>query len=96
MTTQQIASSDIVPYQLLDVEGNLSGRMPDLDSQRLLQLYREMHLGRAFSNKIIAMQRQGRATTFGSLVGQEATTVGLAAPMRPEDWLVTSYREIAS
>jgi pyruvate dehydrogenase E1 component alpha subunit len=55
-----------------------------------------MQLGRAFSNKIIALQRQGRATTFGSLVGQEATAVGLAAPMQPQDWLATSYREIAS
>jgi pyruvate dehydrogenase E1 component alpha subunit len=49
-----------------------------------------------FSNKIIALQRQGRATTFGSLVGQEATAVGLAAPLQAQDWLATSYREIAS
>src|SRR6266487_3520772 len=52
--------------------------------------------GRAFSNKIIALQRQGRATTFGSLAGQEATAVGLAAPLQPQDWLTTSYREIVS
>jgi TPP-dependent pyruvate/acetoin dehydrogenase alpha subunit len=42
------------------------------------------------------LQRQGRATTFGSLVGQEATAVGLAAPLQPQDWLSTSYRELAS
>src|SRR5207302_10197571 len=70
--------------------------MPDLSAERLLALYRYMQLGRAFSNKIIALQRQGRATTFGSLAGQEATAVGLAAPMQPQDWLTTSYREIAS
>src|SRR5207302_10308146 len=40
--------------------------------------------------------RQGRATTFGSLVGQEATAVGLAAPLQPQDWLATSYRELVS
>jgi pyruvate dehydrogenase E1 component alpha subunit len=62
----------------------------------MLALYRYMQLGRLFSNKIIAMQRQGRATTFGSLVGQEATAVGLAAPLQTQDWLATSYREIAS
>src|SRR5579859_3461944 len=83
-------------YQILDPEGNLVGNMPDLSPERLLMLYRFMHLGRAFSNKVIALQRQGRATTFGSLVGQEATAVGLAAPMQPQDWLATSYREIAS
>jgi pyruvate dehydrogenase E1 component alpha subunit len=95
MTIQQIDSSSI-PYQILDHEGNLVGEMPDLSVERMLSLYRFMQLGRVFSNKIIALQRQGRATTFGSLAGQEATAVGLAAPLQPQDWLSTSYREIAS
>src|SRR5437660_12228735 len=84
------------PHQILDPEGNLVGNMPDISTERLLSLYRYMQLGRVFSNKIIALQRQGRATTFGSLAGQEATAVGLAAPLQPQDWLATSYREIAS
>src|SRR6266700_2209949 len=95
MTIQQI-DPGLVPYQIHDVEGNLVGKMPDLSAERMLSLYRFMQLGRAFSNKIIALQRQGRATTFGSLAGQEATAVGLAAPLQPQDWLTTSYREIAS
>jgi pyruvate dehydrogenase E1 component alpha subunit len=95
MSIQQV-DPGMVAYQVLDVEGNLVGEMPDLSVERLLALYRAMHLGRAFSNKIIALQRQGRATTFGSLMGQEATAVGLAAPLQPQDWLSTSYREIAS
>lgn len=85
-----------VPYQVLDPEGNLVGPLPELSEEKLLSLYRYMQLGRSFSNKIIALQRQGRATTFGSLTGQEATAVGLAAPLQPQDWLATSYREIAS
>lgn len=96
MVTIQQLDPGLVPYQLLDVDGKLMGEMPDLGDERLLSLYRYMQLGRAFSNKIIALQRQGRATTFGSLVGQEATAVGLAAPMQAQDWLATSYREIAS
>ncbi len=95
MTTQQKEQS-MEAYQTLDMEGNLLRQMPDLSHDRLLNLYRSMHLGRAFSNKIVALQRQGRATTFGSLVGQEASAVGLAAPLRAQDWLSTSYREIAS
>lgn len=95
MTTQQVDAS-LVPYQILDAEGKLVGKMPDLSPERLLELYRFMQMGRAFSNKVIALQRQGRATTFGSLTGQEATAVGLAAPLQPQDWLATSYREIAS
>jgi pyruvate dehydrogenase E1 component alpha subunit len=88
--------TDMAPYQILNAEGKLVGEMPDLSTERLLSLYRYMQLGRAFSNKIIALQRQGRATTFGSLLGQEATAVGLAAPLQPQDWLTTSYRELAS
>src|SRR5207248_10405341 len=95
MAIQQLDSA-MVPYQILDAEGNLVGPMPDLSAESLLSLYRYMQLGRAFSNKIIALQRQGRASTFGSLVAQEATAVGLAAPMQTQDWLTTSYREIAS
>jgi pyruvate dehydrogenase E1 component alpha subunit len=95
VTTQQI-DSNMAAYQILDEEGNVVGPVPDLSAERMLELYRFMQMGRAFSNKIIALQRQGRATTFGSLVGQEATAVGLAAPLQIQDWLATSYREIAS
>src|SRR2546425_10376821 len=95
MTIQQIDSSSI-PYQILDPEGNLVGEMPDLSAERMLSLYRFMQLSRVFSNKIIALQRQGRTTTFGSLAGQEATAVGLAAPLQAQDWLTTSYRELVS
>ena len=95
MTTQQVDPGR-VPYQILDAEGRPVGALPNLSSERLLALYRYMQLGRAFSQKIIALQRQGRATTFGSLAGQEATAIGLAAPLQPQDWLATSYREIAS
>jgi pyruvate dehydrogenase E1 component alpha subunit len=95
MTIQQVEPG-MVPYQVLDIEGNLVREMPELSPERMLSLYRYMQLGRAFSNKIIALQRQGRATTFGSLAGQEATAVGIAAPLQPQDWLTTSYREIAS
>lgn len=95
MKTQQVKTG-LVPYQILNAEGKQVGELPDLSSERMLALYRFMQVGRAFSNKIIALQRQGRATTFGSLVGQEATAVGLAAPLQPQDWLATSYREIAS
>jgi len=90
------AKANQVPYQILNAEGELVGDVPNLSPERLLELYRYMQFGRAFSNKVIALQRQGRATTFGSLAGQEATAVGLAAPLQSVDWLSTSYREIAS
>ena len=81
MTIQQL-DSGMVAHQVIDPEGNVVGALPDLSSERFVQLYRAMQLARAFSHKIVALQRQGRATTFGPLLGQEATSVGLAAPLR--------------
>ncbi|HTK09640.1 MAG TPA: pyruvate dehydrogenase (acetyl-transferring) E1 component subunit alpha [Ktedonobacteraceae bacterium] len=95
MTIQQL-DSGMIAHQVIDPEGNVVGTLPDLSPERFVQLYRAMQLARAFSYKIVALQRQGRATTFGPLLGQEATSVGLAAPLQPQDWLTTSYRELAS
>jgi len=80
-------------YQILTPEGKLIDAPPDLPSERLLELYRWMVLGRVFSNRMVALQRQGRMGTFAPLNGQEAASVGLAAPLLPDDWLVASYRE---
>ncbi len=49
MSIQQV-DPGMVAYQILDVEGNLVGKLPDLSAERLLSLYRSMHLGRVFSN----------------------------------------------
>jgi pyruvate dehydrogenase E1 component alpha subunit len=95
VTLQQIEPGSVA-YQILDEDGNLVGTMPNLSTEQLLSLYRYMQMSRTFSNKIIALQRQGRATTFGSIAGQEAACVGMMAPMQAQDWLATSYREVAA
>jgi pyruvate dehydrogenase E1 component alpha subunit len=89
----QIPSLD-KPYQVLTHEGVLVDEPPDLSPEKLVKIHRWMWQTRMFSDKVVALQRQGRSGTFGSLVGQEATAVGLAAPLRPQDWLTTSYREV--
>ncbi len=82
------------PYQLLDLDGRLTGSMPSgITDEQLRGWYRMMWLTRFFSNKIVALQRQGRATTWGPLQGQEASAVGMAAPLQPRDWVTGSYRE---
>ncbi len=84
------------PYQVLNHLGELVDTPPDLSAEKLLGLHRAMLMTRAMSDKVIALQRQGRAGTFGTLTGQEAAAVGLAAPLLPQDWLTTSYREVGS
>lgn len=80
-------------YQILTPEGEIVGPLPDLTTEQLVSFYRWMVLGRTFSNRMVALQRQGRMGTFAALNGQEASAVGLAAPLKKEDWLVASYRE---
>lgn len=55
-----------------------------------------MWLTRFFSARIVALQRQGRATTWIPSQGQEAIAVGMATPLQPQDWLAGSPREIGS
>ncbi len=83
-------------HQILTPEGTVVGEVPDLAAGRFVDLYRWMVYGRIFSDRMIALQRQGRIGTFGPLNGQEAALVGLAAPLQTEDWLMGSYREVLS
>jgi len=80
-------------HQVLTPEGEVVGELPDLSAEQLLGFYRWMIFGRLFSDRMVALQRQGRMGTFGPLNGQEATSVGVAAPLQAEDWITGSYRE---
>jgi pyruvate dehydrogenase E1 component alpha subunit len=87
----QMADNTI--HQVLSYTGQVTDTIPGLSDDQLLNLYRWMVFGRIFSDRMVALQRQGRMGTFAPLNGQEATCVGMAAPLQPEDWLMGSYRE---
>lgn len=80
-------------HQLLTPEGEVIGPLPDLSKEQMLDFYRWMVYGRIYSDRMVALQRQGRMGTFAPINGQEATSVGIVAPLLAEDWLVASYRE---
>lgn len=80
-------------YQILTPDGEVVRETPDVPDDELLRWYRWMLFGRVYSDRMVALQRQGRMGTFAPLNGQEAASVGLAAPLQPDDWLITSYRE---
>lgn len=84
----------LTPHQVVAPDGTVVGPVPELPAETLVSFLRWMYLGRYFSDRMINLQRQGRMGTFGSLAGQEAASVGMAAPLRPTDWLIGSYREI--
>ncbi len=78
--------------QILTPEGVLVAEAPvDLDGA--VQLYRWMVEARVYDKKGVALQKQGRLATYAPFEGQEAAQVGSAAVLRPDDWVVPSYRD---
>ncbi|MDP8958146.1 MAG: pyruvate dehydrogenase (acetyl-transferring) E1 component subunit alpha [Actinomycetota bacterium] len=81
--------------QILDHEGRLLAE-PPLGLEETRRLYRAMVAARLYDRKGIALQRQGRLATYAPLEGQEAAQVGSAASLRPDDWMVATYRDAAA
>ena len=77
-------------HQILTPEGEVVGQLPDIPDEQLVQLYHWMVFGRLSSQRFVALQRQGRIGTFGQIDGQEAASVGMAAPLQQKDWLLGS------
>ena len=67
--------------------------MPDA---RAVELYRWMVLTRAFDERCMNLQRQGRISFFVTSTGQEASHVGSAAALDDTDWIFPAYREPAA
>ena len=90
-----VAQFEIHYSRFLDENGNAIAPLPAFahDPAGLAPLYRWMSLIRAFDAKAIALQRTGQLGTFASMLGQEAIQAGIAAAMKPDDVLLTTYRE---
>jgi pyruvate dehydrogenase E1 component alpha subunit len=85
-------------HRVLDELGNVTAELPPFahDAEDMLRMYRLMTLARAFDAKAVNLQRTGQLGTYASCLGHEATHVGVAAAMRPEDVLAPVYREYAT
>ncbi len=91
----QPATKPAKPFSMLTEAGKLRrDAKPDLSEAEILDALRLMKVGRAFDEKCLNLQRQGRLGTFAPIFGQEATLVGTAMAMDPKrDWAVPQYRE---
>lgn len=69
---------------------------PGIPPEDALRLYEAMVLVRRFDERRLRMQRQGRIGTFAPVHGQEAAQLGSVYALRPDDWLVPSFRETAA
>lgn len=88
--------AQIEHLQILQENGQIDtslGVPHGLSNEKLLEMYRSMLFFRRFDEKALALQRTGRLGTYASLIGQEATQVGIGFAMQDQDWLVPSFRE---
>lgn len=98
MPRHRLVVPDTVEYlSILDHQGNLDQELePHLGDEQLIDLYRAMLLGRRFDERMLDLQRQGRIGTFPPIKGQEAAQMGAIVNLRPCDWFVPSFREVAA
>src|SRR5262249_23000972 len=78
------------------VKQQQKGRTTQLSNEELIALYREMLLIRRFEEKCAEAYSMGKIGGFCHLyIGQEAVAVGAISAIRPDDYVLTSYREHA-
>jgi pyruvate dehydrogenase E1 component alpha subunit len=75
-------------HQIVAPDGSYdAAAVPDLDDEQFQDLYRWMLTDRVFSRRMVSIQRRGELGTFGSTRGQEASIIGSAYTLQPDDWL---------
>jgi 2-oxoisovalerate dehydrogenase E1 component alpha subunit len=81
----QILKSDGVPHK--------EATLPDIDKATVTKLYQTMQYIRVLDERMVAAQRQGRISFYLACTGEEASTVGSAAALSPNDMIMSQYRE---
>lgn len=91
----RLDDADLV--RLLSASGTLEdgakGAKPSIDDDTLLRVHDTLHLVRALDERMIRLQRQGRAGFYGACTGEEAAVLGSVAALRDDDWIVPALRQ---
>ncbi len=67
----------------------------DIGHNELRELFADMTIVRRIDTEATALQRQGQLGLWPPLLGQEASQIGSARALRPDDFVFSSYREHA-
>ena len=95
MTIKKAFEGSVNYMQVIDENGYVDDSLfpKDLTDDKILEMYKYMLYARALDAKSLSLQRQGRLATYAPLIGEEATNVGTAMAMRPQDMFVPSFRQ---
>jgi 2-oxoisovalerate dehydrogenase E1 component alpha subunit len=92
-------SRDLSPYaygmiRVLNDEHKAAGDWnPRLDPAALIKGLRDMVLTRAFDDRMVRVQRQGKISFYVKSTGEEATAVAFANALEKDDMCFPSYRQ---
>ncbi|MFQ3267616.1 MAG: 2-oxoisovalerate dehydrogenase E1 component alpha subunit, partial [Colwellia sp.] len=67
--------------------------LPDIDQALATKIYQTLAFHRVLDERMVASQRQGRLSFYMTALGEEATSVGGAAALAPQDMIMMQYRE---
>ena len=94
-TAQDLELSEriLAPDGTRIVNPQLDAFVADVDAAQLRELHRDMVVLRRIDAEGIALQRQGQLGLWAPCNGQEATQIGTARALAPQDYVFPSYRE---
>ncbi|MDA8155980.1 MAG: pyruvate dehydrogenase (acetyl-transferring) E1 component subunit alpha [Actinomycetota bacterium] len=85
---------EVKRLDILDSHGNSDrALMPSLGEPEIKDIYHRLVLARAFDQRVLALQREGRMGTYASILGQEASQVASAYAAGNNARVFPSYRE---
>ena len=86
---------DIPMLQVLQADGvpHKEATLPDMEKELAEKILTTMQYIRILDERMVAAQRQGRISFYLACTGEEASTVGSAAALEPQDMIMSQYRE---
>lgn len=87
---------DPIPiYRVMDPQGNVLDETqdPKLEKETVMKCFRDMVLLNALDKILYESQRQGRISFYMTNFGEEASHIGSACALTPEDLVYAQYRE---
>ncbi len=94
MPLTTVQTIEVKFLQILDEKGKADGSlMPELTEGLIKRFFEAIILARAFNNRALSLQREGRIGTYASIYGQEASQIGSALAFKKDDWVFPSFRE---
>ncbi len=89
------SSVEIPELKILKQDGSVytGSDMPDMDQALAVKVYKTFVFHRVLDERMVASQRQGRLSFYMAALGEEAASVGGAAGLKPQDMIMSQYRE---